>query len=83
MSLRSQFQGYQLSGYPIPITLVFYYGTKRRKDIDNGAASVMDALVTAGILEDDNYNFVDCLILRFGGHDKENPRVEIFLDEVR
>lgn len=82
-SLQLQFKGYKVSGYPVPVTLEFYYGSRRRKDLDNGAGGVMDALVQAGVLEDDNYNFVNCLVLKHGGYDKENPRVEIYLDEVR
>jgi Holliday junction resolvase RusA-like endonuclease len=53
----------------------------RRHDLDNAASSVMDALTAAQIIEDDNVNFVDCLQLQYGGHDKINPRVEIYLDD--
>lgn len=79
--LKEQFSGNMVTGYPIGVSLVFYYKTNRRKDLDNGAGGVMDALVKAGVLEDDSQKFVDCLQLQYGGLDKDNPRVEVYLDE--
>lgn len=79
--LREQFNGFVVTNYPISMSIIFFYGTKRRKDLDNSAAGVMDALVKAEVITDDNVNYVDCLTLQYGGLDKENPRVEIYLDE--
>ena len=79
--LRVQFKGYRITGYPIALNIVFYYGTHRRKDLDNSAAGVMDALVAAGVIEDDSVQFISCLTLQFGGYDKENPRVEIDIED--
>ena len=79
--LMLQFHGYKVTGYPIDLNLVFYFGDNRRHDLDNAAAGVMDALVKAFILEEDNVNYVSCLVLQYGGVDKTNPRCEIFLDE--
>lgn len=79
--LRRQFHGYVVTDYPITIALVVYFDNLRRHDLDNAASGVMDALVAAEVITDDNVNFVDCLTLQYGGHDKLNPRVEIFLDE--
>lgn len=79
--LTEQFAGYQISGYPISIAITCYFGTKRRKDLDNVCGGVMDALVHAGILEDDDVSHVDNIDLSFGGYDKEAPRTEIFLDD--
>ena len=81
MRLRIQSKGHKEPNYPITVALVFYFDNLRRHDLDNSAAGVMDALVAADIITDDNVNFVDCLTLQYGGHDKQNPRVEIFLDE--
>jgi Holliday junction resolvase RusA-like endonuclease len=80
-SLQNQFGGYKISGYPISITCIFFFDNLRRHDLDNAVAGVMDAMVAAKIIEDDNVNFVDCLQLQYGGHDKINPRVEIYLDD--
>jgi Holliday junction resolvase RusA-like endonuclease len=81
IQLQKQFKGFVIKNYPISVSIIFYYGTLRRKDLDNSASSVMDALTAAQIIEDDNVNFVDCLQLQYGGHDKINPRVEIYLDD--
>lgn len=70
---------------PIPgvqfATLTFYPSTRRRSDLTNKAESIMDLLVDAGILEDDNWFVVPKVTLLFGGIDKDNPRVEIELRE--
>ena len=79
--LKQQFSGYKVSGYPIGITAIFYNGSKRRKDLDNQISSVLDVMVKAEVIEDDNVNFVDSIQLQYGGVDKESPRVEIFLDD--
>lgn len=79
--LQEQFEGYKVSGYPISIAMEFYFKTKRAKDLDNAATSVLDALVHAGVIEDDNINYVDNLSISFEGFDKENPRVIIYLDD--
>ena len=57
--------------------LTFFHGDRRKNDLSNKAESVMDLLVDAGILEDDNWFVVPRLSLEFGGVDKENPRVVI------
>lgn len=79
--LSLQFHGYRITDYPISLSLVFYFDNKRRHDLDNAAAGVMDALVKAGIIEDDNVNYVECITLQYGGVDKISPRAEVYIDE--
>lgn len=67
--------------YPINITMVFYYKDKTRKDLDNSASGVLDALVKAKVIDDDDHKHVDNVFLQFSGYDKANPRVEIHLDD--
>lgn len=62
------------------ITLTFYPGDKRAGDLSNKAESVMDLLVDAGILKDDNWFVVPKLVLNMGGVDKAQPRVEVVLE---
>lgn len=81
LELRSQFSGYKMTDYPVSCTLIFYFDNARRHDLDNAASGVMDALVAAEVIEDDNVNCIDCLTLQYGGIDKINPRVEIYFDE--
>lgn len=64
------------------IELIFYPSTKRKADATNKAESVMDLLVDAGIIEDDNWFVVPKVELQFGGVDKEKPRVEIIIHEI-
>lgn len=52
------------------ITITLYAPTKRLYDLTNKAESVNDLLVDCGILEDDNYQVIPELILKFGGVDK-------------
>lgn len=59
------------------INITFYPSTKRKADLTNKAESIMDLLVDADIIEDDNWFVVGELNLIFGGKDKENPRAEI------
>lgn len=59
------------------IDLVLYAPDKRKADLTNKAESVMDLLVDMGFLEDDNWFVVGNLNLKFGGVDRENPRVVI------
>jgi hypothetical protein len=40
-----------------------------------------DALVEFEILEDDNYNFVNEIVYKFGGVDKDNPRCDVVIIE--
>ncbi len=81
VELKQQFEGCKVTDYPIGITAIFYNGSKRRKDLDNQISSVLDVMVKAGVIEDDNVNFIDSIQLQYGGVDKEAPRVEIFLDD--
>ncbi len=61
--------------------MVFYYQTKHRKDIDNSTTTILDCMKEAGIIEDDDVAHVNELYSFFGGYDKEDPRVEILLED--
>lgn len=55
----------------------FFAGDNRKFDLTNKAESIMDTLVDAGLLTDDNYSVVSELILKFGGVEKDEARCEI------
>lgn len=59
------------------IIITFYAGDNRKFDLTNKAESIMDTLVDAGLLEDDNYSVVSKLTLVFGGVEKDNARCVI------
>lgn len=67
--------------YPLTIKLAFAFRTARRRDLENAASTVLDALVHAGIIADDDYKHACPITLDFIGVDKQNPRVEITLEE--
>ena len=79
--LRDQFKGLVVKDYPINIAVEFWFGSRRRKDLDNALSGVMDALVQAGVIEDDDVAHVDNISISYGGYDKEKPKTIIYLDD--
>lgn len=66
----------------VSVSIMIFPKTKRKSDLTNKAESVMDLLVDAGILPDDNWFVVQQIILSFGGVDKENPRAEVEITPI-
>ena len=71
---------------PVKISYVLYPPTRRELDISNVLCIVdkylCDALVEAGLMEDDNFNHLPQVEFRFGDVDKENPRAEAFIQPL-
>lgn len=63
--------------YPVNVKAVYYMRTKRRVDKTNLEAALMDILVDAGILLDDNYKIAATSDGSYVDVDKENPRTEV------
>lgn len=57
----------------------FYVPDRRVADLTNKTESIMDVMVKAGIIKDDNWFCVGSLDLRFYGVDKQNPRCEVYI----
>lgn len=69
--------------YPVNLKCIYYRQTKHRVDLVNLLNATNDLLVEAGVLEDDNCKIVfshDGSEVRW---DKDNPRVEIEITEVK
>ena len=61
----------------VDVTVTYYFKTKARHDIDNYTPKmIMDGLVEAGIIQDDNSDVVVSLTVKLL-YDKANPRTEI------
>lgn len=59
------------------IQIDFYAPDKRSGDLTNKAESILDALVDAKILMDDNWFVCNDVHLRLIAVDRENPRAQI------
>lgn len=79
---------WQLKGKPtftastVRVDYLFYCKDNRRRDVDNMIASVNDALVKAGIIDDDDWKHL-VIGSAEGKLDKLNPRVEINIEKIR
>lgn len=71
----------------VQLTLILFEPDKRRRDLSNALSIVdkflLDTLVEYGILRDDSVHDVPRCIYKYGGMDKENPRVEVILKEIK
>ena len=64
-------------GKPLGVSIRIWEKDKTRRDLDNQATSVLDALVRAGVIEDDSVRVVQKLNVELAGFDKKVPRAEI------
>ena len=66
------------------VRLVYRYfmPDRRTRDIGNYEKVVSDFLVNHRVIEDDGTHIVPAIDLRFGGHDKQNPRVEVEIFKI-
>lgn len=78
-AVSSQLENVRVSSCQLVLTL--YKPNKRSIDLDNGLVIhgkfFCDALVELGCIEDDNTDFITQITYKYGGIDRENPRVEI------
>lgn len=70
--IKSQYRGKPII-QPITVFIKFFFGTKRKADLDNFNKIVLDSL-TGLVYEDDSQ--IDKLVLT-KHYDKERPRIEI------
>lgn len=79
--LQEQFKGYMVTDYPITVAMTFYNKDNIRRDLDNQCSTVLDALRHSGVIAEDDNKHINCLVIKYGGLDKTNPRVEIDLQD--
>lgn len=68
--------------YPVNIKCIYYRGDRRKTDLVNLENGTLDLLVESKILEDDNYKIVQSMDGSRVFFDKENPRVEIYINSI-
>lgn len=68
--------------YPVNVKAVYYMPTRHKVDITNLMSATHDLLVGANILADDDSKIVVSVDGSRVKYDKENPRVEIEIEEV-
>jgi len=69
-------------GVKVRLTLTFWHGDLVRRDSDNQLSSILDTLVDAGILEDDNWKIIPRKIIN-DEYDRGNSRVDIEIEELK
>lgn len=67
----------QDASYAVDVTI--YPPDRIKGDLTNKAESILDLLVDAGVIADDNWFVVHNVKLSFGGVDKERPRAEVVI----
>ncbi len=65
----------------VKIKITYFFKDKRRHDPSNYDKMLLDALVEANIIEDDNYNVIQEFTTT-GDYDNKNPRTEIEMEEL-
>jgi len=65
---------------PVSVTYKFRFPDKRPTDLSNKIESVNDLLVRYGYFSDDKCSVISKFTAKFCGIDKENPRVEIHIE---
>lgn len=68
--------------YPVNIKCLFYMPTRRKCDLTNLLEAIDDIMVKAEVIEDDNYTIVQSHDGSRVFYDKENPRTEIYIEEI-
>lgn len=63
------------------IKLIYYFKDKKKHDPSNYDKMLLDGLVEANIIEDDSYKVIK-EFTTIGMYDKDNPRVEIDIEEL-
>ena len=63
------------------MTIIYYFKDKRRHDPSNYDKMILDGLVEANIIIDDNYGVIN-EFTTIGKYDKTNPRTEVIIEEL-
>lgn len=67
---------------PVNVKCLFYMPTRRKCDLVNMQEAILDVMVKAGLLADDNYSIVQSMDGSRVLYDKQFPRTEVYITEV-
>jgi len=76
-------QGIPLHGDPVVISFYIWYPDHVRRDIDNTITTLMDLMVDAGILKDDNASIVQEVHGYLSGYDKDEPGAVVTIGKTK
>lgn len=68
--------------YPVNVKCLFYMPTRRKCDLVNMQEAILDVMVKAGLLADDNYSIVQSMDGSRVLYSKEHPRTEVYITRV-
>lgn len=69
--------------YPINLECVFYVEKRLKYDLSNLLNAIDDSMVASGLILDDNRDIIAGHDFSRVYHDKENPRIEIRITEMK
>lgn len=81
-SIKKQTLGINPKFTSCKMKITYYFKDKRKHDPSNYDKMVLDGLVEANIIEDDNYGVIKEFIT-IGKYDKDNSRTEIEIEEIK
>ena len=68
--------------FPCEVHIKIYEPNFTRRDLDNQATSILDALKVSEVIADDDFKHVSAVSIRFGGVNSQNPRAEVTIREA-
>jgi Holliday junction resolvase RusA-like endonuclease len=66
---------------PVNVKCLFYMPTRRKCDLVNMQEAILDVMVKAGLLADDNFSIVQSMDGSRVLYDKEHPRTEVYIQK--
>lgn len=63
------------------VSIFIWTKDRTRRDLDNQATSILDALAAAEVIPDDSTKYVISLQVEFMGVDKNDPRAEVIVNK--
>ena len=82
LQVRAMTINHNTISHPVMISLSFFHGDLKKRDSDNGTSSILDTLVDAGVLQDDNWEIVRVYTV-YNHYDKGHAMCEIDIHELK